>query len=134
MRQALRGFIVCLFAVALVVNGGASRILADVQTGSAHHFAAKKGKAGHQGQHQTHHHDHAQPDGASVAFNPSPAHDHMGDDAKCCTMCIILDNAMPGFLATASQFRYWAVVFNIGRQHLVGHLVALDPDIPKAIV
>ena len=132
MRHALRGFIIGLFAIALVVNGGASRILGDVQAAGAHHFAAKKGKADHQGQHNTHH--HAQPDGTSVALDQSAVHDHSGGDAKCCTMCIILDNAVPTYLAAATPFRYRAVVFTSGRQHLVGHLVALDPDIPKIIV
>ena len=128
MWHALSRFFICIFAIALVLNGGALRALADVPAAHAHHFATMSSEADH----ATHH--HAQPDGATVAPERLPAHDHVADGAKCCSMCMVMANVIPAFVATSTQLYYRAVIFKVGRQHLVGHLVPLDPDIPKTIV
>ena len=86
----------------------------------------------HQKQHKGHH--HAQSGDATAALGKAPVHDHAGGDTKCCTLCITFDNVVHAFTANASLFRHRIVDFKIDRQLLIGHLVALDPDIPKTIV
>lgn len=89
-------------------------------------------EADHQKQHNDHH--HGESDEATAAPGGLPAHDHADGDAKCCSMCITFNDVMPAFTANVSLFRHRIVDFKIERQLLIGHPVALDPDIPKTIV
>jgi hypothetical protein len=59
--------------------------------------------------------------------------EHDDDCLKCCTMCGVtsMTAEYPG---TPVSFAYGTVRFNIVQRHLLGHPVALDPDIPKSIV
>lgn len=132
MRATLRSFFVFLFAAAVVFNGWASVVLAKVPAAHSNHVVAMGGHAGHQGQNEAQY--FAQPSNATGLFDHLPAHDHANGSSKCCTMCVAFDNLTPAFVATVSQFHYRAIFFKIGRQDLAGHLVALDPDIPKTIV
>ena len=58
-----------------------------------------------------------------------PAHDHL----KCCGTCTVA-SVLPAVAAIPVAFSYRGAVFHVTQPHLVGHLVALDPDIPKSIV
>lgn len=132
MRYILRGLIVYLFAVALVFNGGAFRVLGGASPAHDHAVGLVILDGADHEQHQGY--QHAEHNGAHIAFDNAPGDGHAHIGAKCCTMCFAVDYPMPALIAAASQLRYRAVVFKIGRQYLIGHPVALDPDIPKTIV
>ena len=57
------------------------------------------------------------------------AHDHL----KCCPTCNVI-SVMPAIVAVSVPLSYARAFFGSGRFGLVGHLVALDPDIPKTVV
>ena len=107
-------------------------MLAHAQSANSHHIAAKKAEADHRGQHQAH--QHAEAMDAAVVLDKTSSGDSVGGESNCCTMCITFDNVAPVFVATAFQVHHRIVDFKIGGQLLIGHLVALDPDIPKTIV
>jgi hypothetical protein len=56
-------------------------------------------------------------------------HNHL----KCCATCTGV-SLLPAVSAVPVSFSYRAAVFHTAQHDLVGHLVALDPDIPKSIV
>ncbi len=85
-------------------------------------------------------HDHAVGNHAAGAadhgaFAASTDHGRQHDHAhnKCCMLCNIA-SVLPGVTAVPMTFSYATVSFRMARHNLVGHLVALDPDIPKSLV
>ncbi|MBS0247951.1 MAG: hypothetical protein JSR61_15155 [Proteobacteria bacterium] len=56
------------------------------------------------------------------------AHDHL----KCCPTCNVV-STLPTLVAVAERFAYGPASFRTVDFGLVGHLVALDPDIPKIV-
>lgn len=132
MQHGMRSICVYLFALALLFNGGALHVLGVAAVAHSYDVASA---AAHRANHEQHQkHSHAKQNGATIAFNQVPESDHAHNGAKCCTMCISVGNLMPAVTATAIPFRYRLVTFKVSRQHLVGHLVPLDPDIPKTVV
>jgi hypothetical protein len=87
-------------------------------------------------------------DGAPAASHDAHSN-HIGDDVmvampdhgqanghsgeRCCGTCNVA-SVLPDIVAIPVTFSYAAVTFRTGRHDLVGHLVALDPDIPKTFV
>lgn len=59
----------------------------------------------------------------------SGAHHH----PKCCGTCTV-PSLIPAVAAVPVTFSYRAAVFHTASHHLIGHPVALDPDIPKSVV
>ena len=57
------------------------------------------------------------------------AHDHL----KCCGHCNVV-SLLPGVVAIPVTFSYATPCFPAAQPHLVGHLVPLDPEIPKSAV
>lgn len=57
------------------------------------------------------------------------AHDHL----NCCWICNVVA-VLPGVFAAPVKFSYATVTFHTAQFDLVGHPVALDPDIPKIVV
>ena len=68
---------------------------------------------------------------AAADHDQAPAHSH--DGLKCCGICNVA-NVIPAVPAIPVTFSYAVVTFYMGQHDLVGHLVALDPDIPKSLV
>ena len=66
---------------------------------------------------------------ADVGQTQGAKHDHL----KCCGTCNVVSLA-PKVDVMPATFSYRAVSFRMTKHDLVGHLVALDPDIPKSIV
>ena len=56
-------------------------------------------------------------------------HNHL----KCCWTCNVA-SLLPNVATIPVTFSYRGTIFYMAQRHLVGHLVALDPDIPKSIV
>jgi hypothetical protein len=95
--------------------------------------AAPDAPRGHTAQHG-HGADHA--GAAADGHDYAQPHDVDGCDddcLKCCSMCSVATTSAEG-RGTPVPVAYGAVRFHIGQRNLLGHLVALDPDIPKTIV
>jgi hypothetical protein len=71
-------------------------------------------------------------DGDVIAAVPDHGHATQHAD-KCCVTCSVA-SVVPDAAVTAITFSCAAVAFHTRQRDLVGHLVALDPDIPKTIV
>ena len=56
-------------------------------------------------------------------------HDHL----KCCVACNLV-SLVPNVAAIPVAFSYTNTAFDAAQHELVGHLVALDPGIPKPLV
>ncbi len=112
-----------LIAIVFVFNGAASLALVDLPSAPA--LSAHE----HQGGHADHISDGVASDHDLHAGN----HKHNDNCMKCCGVCNIA-KLIPDIAATPFIFAYASITFSIGRHDLVGHLVALDPDIPKAVV
>lgn len=118
-------------AASFVFNGAASRAWIDLPvalaaTAQDHHGASvAAGHDAHSGQFGA--------NAIAAAPDQSQDHEHVDSCLKCCNMCNVA-NVLPGFVAKPVTFSYAAVAFRMGQRNLVGHLVALDPDIPKAII
>ncbi len=66
---------------------------------------------------------------ANACQSQHAAHDHL----KCCPTCNVV-SMVPALVEVAVPFSYAPASFRTAEVGLVGHLVALDPDIPKTIV
>lgn len=131
MHHGLRRLLIYIFAIAFIFNGAASHALTDVPTPAPHpHYdLTNRVAADHNASH------HSKQVGIEIADDAlSPTHEHLDSSSKCCSICAVTANVMPDFAPTIVQLLYANVVFQIYKQHLGGYLVALDPDIPKAIV
>jgi hypothetical protein len=58
---------------------------------------------------------------------------HGHNALKCCGICNVA-SVLPDILAIPVPFSYAAIMFHTARHDLAGHLVALDPGIPKTSV
>lgn len=58
----------------------------------------------------------------------APLHNHL----KCCARCSMV-SLLPSVIAVPVALAYGHAVFYTAQNDLVGHLVALDPHIPKPI-
>jgi hypothetical protein len=119
-----------LIAVAFVFNGVASSAWIDLPMAPAlaaqdNHGAATAG--GHDA-----HFDQVDRDviGATPDHGQASEHDSC---LKCCGICNVA-NVIPDVAAIPVMFSYADVTFRTAQHDLVGHLVALDPAIPKTIV
>lgn len=73
-------------------------------------------------------------EGAAAAVKHSgQAHDRMHSHLMCCGTCTVA-SLVPNIMAVPVVFNYQGAAFWTAEHHLVGHLVLLDPDIPKSIV
>ena len=147
----VRRLFICLLAAAFVVSGAATRAwialpaalaaqpsvvahaaghaVAENHDGApAHDHTAHASHAAAAG----HNADHAAGD-AVAAVADQETGDHVDDCLKCCSMCNVT-SFVPGLAATPVTFSYADIAFPVKENALVGHLVALDPDIPKAVV
>jgi hypothetical protein len=114
-----------LIALTFVFNGVALHAWIDPPTAPAliaqdHHGAADA--AGHD--------EHSD---KVVATAADHGQDHAYNHLKCCGVCSVA-SVLPDAAAISVPISYAAVTFRTARHDLVGHLVALDPDIPKTIV
>ena len=117
-----------LIALAIVFNGAASFAAIDNPVAPA--LAAQN----HNGAPATSHDVYSSRIGTgvmAVTLDHGQAHGHSG--LRCCGTCNVA-NVLPDIVTTPVTFSYAAVTFSAGRHDLVGHLVALDPDIPKTVV
>jgi len=115
-----------LIAIVFVFNGAASLALVDLPSAPA--MSAHE----HLGEHVGH---AANAVAAALDHDQDHTgnHKHADNGLKCCGVCNIA-NLIPEIAATPVMFTYASITFSIGRHDLVGYLVALDPDIPKAVV
>ena len=119
-----------LIAAAFVFNGAASHALIDIPMSPA--LAAHDHHHGHSATGHDPHFDHA----GSEAIAGAPDHDHISGHEhgqKCCNICNVV-SVMPDVALIPVGFSYAAITFHAAKHNLVGHFVALDPDIPKTIV
>lgn len=117
-----------LIVLAFVFNGAASLAAIDLPTASAliaqnqNHDNARTAAPS----------DHVGNNNVMVAMlDHGQAHGHSA--LKCCNICNVA-NVIPDIVAIPVTFSYATVAFRRGQHDLVGHLVALDPGIPKTIV
>jgi hypothetical protein len=119
-----------LIALAFVFNGAASLATIDLPAASAliaqnqNHDNARTAAPS----------DHVGNNNVMVAMpdhGQAQGHSHSG--LKCCGICNVA-NVIPDIVAIPVTFSYATVAFRTGQHDLVGHLVALDPGIPKTIV
>jgi hypothetical protein len=109
---------VWLIAIALVFNGATVVALWELPAASQFALAFHGEQHGHVAAEHNH-------DGLG-------SHKH-ADIMKCCGVCNIANLTLE-IVATPITFAYASITFSMGQHHLVGSLVALDPDIPKAVV
>lgn len=72
-------------------------------------------------------------DVAVIAADPCKSQHAAHDHLKCCPTCSVA-SMLPVAVAVSVPFRYVPASFRTTDFGLVGHLVALDPDIPKSVV
>ena len=116
-----------LIALTLVFNGAAMYATNDLPEMSMA-FA------------QGHHHDagaaacdvHSD-DLTAMAANSGPIHGHAHGHLKCCGTCNVA-SVLPSAVGMAVALSYKTASFRMAQRDLVGHLVTLDPGIPKSIV
>ncbi|MGE4167722.1 MAG: hypothetical protein AB7E67_17220 [Xanthobacteraceae bacterium] len=72
-------------------------------------------------------------DVAAIAADPCKSHHAAHDHLKCCPTCNVV-SMLPVVVAVSVPFRYAPASFRTTDFGLVGHLVTLDPDIPKSVV
>ena len=135
--MVVRRLFVFFLAAAFIYGGSALRASLLAPSVAQDHHASmvaapdvQQGHAAHQG--------HGSHDSAGVTADD---HDHAKltnaehDEPclKCCTMCGVA-SMTADYHGTPVMFAYGTVRFRIGQRHLLGHLVALDPDIPKSFV
>lgn len=114
-----------VIALALVVNGVAGYAWADAPRAPAavaydHHDAASR-----QG--------HAN-GAAAVAADAGQTHGRVHHHLRCCGVRCNVVPLVPGVVAIPVTLSFAAVVYPTAQPRLVGHLVALDPEIPKSAV
>lgn len=118
-----------LIAVAVVLSGATSYGKIDrhepAVAAQGHHRAAVVAK--HDAQSEQSCKDIV----AAADHDQAPAHSHGG--LTCCGICNVA-NVVPDVAAIPVTFSYAPVTFQMGQHDLAGHLVALDPDIPKSLV
>lgn len=66
---------------------------------------------------------------ADASRTQHAAHDHL----KCCPTCTVV-SMLPAIAAVSVRLSYAPASFRTAEFGLVGHPVALDPDIPKTVV
>lgn len=116
---------VCLIAVVFIFNSAAS--LAWIDLPAELTMAAD----GHRGAMADDHHDtHAQVGNDIIAATPDHGETSKYVD-KCCRTCTVA-GVVGDVVMVAVAFSYAAVAFQTRQRDLVGHLVVLDPDIPKS--
>lgn len=130
MRHGVRQLIVYLTAAFFVLNGVALHAYTKATAAQTHHSTVSGAN------YAAASHVHRAGDGGDVAkeFAPRQSHDHLDPGEKCCSMCVVFASVMPESSANSLRFAYADVAFLLIKRELAGHLVALDPDIPKAIV
>lgn len=131
MCNGLRHLLVCFLTVAFVFSGAPWQSCIEVAPAQAAPVAAT-----HDHQHDQHHAkaavaDHDYGAGAVKAASTQAPIDHTC--LKCCGVCTAV-SSMPALSATPVIFSAALISFRTGEAHLTGHVVALDPGIPKSIV
>jgi len=131
MLVSLRSLFIYLFAAAFVFNGVLLHANIELPVALTLHahlgFATATDRAPH---------PHAVPIGQeeltaiSGDHDDSLPHNHIDGGPKSCGMCSEA-TVMSGLAATAVQLSYALISFDARPPGLTGHLVALDPDIPK---
>lgn len=119
-----------LIAFAFVFNGAVS--LAQIDA------FAEPATIAHEHDHaaaQDHHHGLAASEHDAVAdwMDHGPGHSHHHAHHKCCTICSHA-SLKPNVVAVPLTFTYAPVIFTTVQHDLVGHFVALDPEIPKTVI
>jgi hypothetical protein len=119
-----------LTAFALVFNGFATGYAwvdaPDLPAAVAHDHRGGAGAAGH--------HDHSG-DRIAIVADSGLTYGSMLDHLKCCGRCNVnVVSLLPRAVAIPATFSFATLSFRTTQDHLVGHLVVLEPDIPKTIV
>lgn len=129
MRNGFRRLFICFLTVAFVFSGAPWQTCIEVAQ-------AAPVAAAHDHQHDHHakaavaDNDHGAAVKKVAASAPEPT-DHTC--LKCCGVCTAV-SSMPTLSATPVIFSAALISFRFGEAHLTGHVVALDPGIPKFIV
>lgn len=128
MRQLVRRILVSLFIVSFVASGAAWAACIDLpiglaSTSSSHHHAGLDN-------HGDRHHENGDENAAKSDQAPV-SHSH--GLVKCCSMAPVF-NLAPEFMARSIDFPRSAVAFGFVQRGMIGHIVALEPGIPKPIV
>jgi hypothetical protein len=126
MREFVRRILVSIFIAAFVVSGAAWAACIDLPVGpastsSSHHHAGMGGHGDrHIGEENT------------VTSDQGPVSHGHGIVVKCCSMAPVF--SLPPELAVRSiDFPRLAAAFRFVQRGMVGHIVALEPGIPKSI-
>ena len=122
---------VWLIAIVFVFNGAASLAWTDLPAAPVSIVESHGGVAAAV-RHEGHLHDIGDEVVATASDHDQPA-GHTDNCLKCCGTCSVT-NMVPDVVVSAVTFASVAVKFQAGQNNLVGHLVALDPDIPKILV
>ena len=117
-----------LIALTFAFNGAASFAAIDNPVAPA--LTAQNHNGGPAISHDVHS-SHIRTGVMVVTLDPGQAHGH--SSLRCCGTCNVA-NVLPDIVTIPVTFSYAAVTFRMAQHHLVGHLVALDPDIPKTVV
>ena len=119
--------VIWMIALALVFNGAQSYALNEVSgtpamVASDHHAGAAGLEC------------NVQSGGVAVIAADACQSQHAAhDQLKCCPTCNLV-SMIPAIDAVSVPFSYAPASFRAAEFGLVGHLVALDPDIPKTVV
>jgi hypothetical protein len=129
-----RNLLIWFFVAAFVFNGAASRAWIDLPAalGSAGQIYQDISATVHTPQAGHDAHTAAMDCGTAAALADDDT-THVDDCLKCCSMCIVTTVA-PDATGSLVPVSYAAIAYPVRQGALVGHLVALDPDIPKSIV
>jgi len=128
MLNTMYRLTVCLIAAVFIFNSAVSLAWVDLPAELAmatdHHHGSVA---------DDHYDAHARQVGSDlIAATPDHSETSKHID-KCCRTCTVA-GVVGDVAMVAVTFSYAAVAFQTGRHDLVGHLVVLDPDIPKYLV
>jgi hypothetical protein len=130
MRLVIYRILVCFFVASFVFSGAAWAACIDLPVTPASGSTSFIGHD-HIGGHSGRHHPTNEENAGSSDQGPA-THGH-GVAVKCCSMAPIFSLA-PGLLTRAVEFPRVDVSFRFAQREMVGHIVALEPGIPKFIV
>lgn len=130
MREFARRVSVFLFIVAFVFSGAAWAACVDLPVAPASGttvFIGHDHAGGHNGRHLVTGEENAD------ASDQGPATHGHGAVVKCCSMAPVF-NLAPDLVVRPVAFSRPAAVFRFVQRGMIGHIVALEPGIPKSIV
>lgn len=126
MRDVIRRIGVYLFVVTFVLSGATWAACIDLPAPAV---AAAHSQHAAADDHSAHRHG----GGGHLAAVPdqAPSHDH--GPIKCCSMAPVF-SLSPNLSDSPVKFVGAALGFHYAERYLTGHIVALEPGIPKTIV